>query len=145
MNIVCLTGNLGRDPESRFSKDGMAVCNFSIATTKYMKGEKKTSWHNIVCFSKTAENAQQYLSKGSKCAIVGEISYSDWEKDGVKHYKTEIIANNIEFLDSKQSNQNQAQQQQSPGPGPANYHNAQQQPAQQQAPPAGGFDDDIPF
>jgi len=108
MNQVQLVGNLGRDPETRFSQDGMAICSFSLATTKHSKGEKKTSWHNIISFSKTAENAQQYLQKGSKCAVVGEIQYSEWEKDGIKKYKTEIIANNIEFLDSKKSGQSQS-------------------------------------
>jgi len=141
MNIVCLTGNLGKDPETRFTQSGMAVCSFSLATTKYAKGEKKTSWHNVVCFSKTAETAQQYLSKGSKCAVVGEISYSDWEKDGVKHYKTDIIANNIEFLDSKSGDTSRAEHAQHPAARADHYT---KQGGNQQT---GGFDDgsEIPF
>ncbi len=109
MNRVVLIGNVGKDPEIRYAQSGMAICNFSIATTKMAKGEKKTSWHNILCFDKTAENVSKYVVKGSKVAVSGEIQYSEWEKDGQKHYKTEIIANEIEFLDSKKPDGQQGQ------------------------------------
>ena len=114
MNRVVLIGNVGKDPEIRYAQSGMAICNFSIATTKTAKGEKKTSWHNILCFDKTAENVSKYVSKGSKVAVSGEIQYSEWEKDGQKHYKTEILANEIEFLGSKSDGQASSRNNQPP-------------------------------
>lgn len=98
MNIVHLSGYIGRDPETRFTTSGVAVCTFSLATSKKVKGENKTSWHKIKCFNKTAELCQKYFFKGSFMILSGEIDYSDWtDKEGVKKYMTEIIANNIEF------------------------------------------------
>jgi len=103
MNKVILSGNLGKDVEIRTSKSGMDVGTFSMATTKRVKGESVTAWHNIICFDKLAGLAGQYLHKGSKVLVVGEIQYREWEQDGVKKYKTEIIANEIEFLDPKKA------------------------------------------
>ena len=102
MNKAILIGNLGRDPESRFTQSGMAVCKFSVATNEYAKGEKKTTWHNVTCFGKTAEVAQAHLAKGRQVAIEGRIDYQSWEKDGVKHTTTVIIADRVEFISGGQ-------------------------------------------
>ena len=98
MNRAILIGFLGRDPESRFTQSGMAVCKFSVATNEYSKGEKKTTWHNVTCFGKTAEVAQAHLAKGRQVAIEGRIDNQQWEKDGVKHNATVIIADRVEFI-----------------------------------------------
>lgn len=103
VNKVILLGRLGKDPELKDAK-GIAICNFSIATSKEWKddsGEKKekTEWHNIVAFRKTAEIAGKYLTKGRQVYIEGELQTRSWEDDaGVKKYRTEIIANNIQFV-----------------------------------------------
>ena len=105
LNQVTLVGRLGQTPEIK-DINGVKITNFSLATSKSWKddsGEKqtKTEWHRITCFRKTAELAAQYLTKGSQALIVGELQTRSWEKDGVKRYQTEIIAQNIQFLDSK--------------------------------------------
>ena len=108
LNKVLLIGNLGKDPETRYTPDGLAVVKFSIATSEYSKtqsGEKseKTTWHNIVAFGKTGENVVNYLRKGKQVFVEGRISVSSYEdKDtGEKKYRTEIIANNITLLGKK--------------------------------------------
>jgi single-strand DNA-binding protein len=102
MNKVILIGNLGKDPEIRYTKSDKAVGNFSLATTERWGGEPKTEWHQIVVWDKLAEIAGQYLSKGKKVAIEGRIQTRQWEdNDGVKRYMTEIVANNFEMLGSK--------------------------------------------
>ena len=99
MNNVILTGNIVRDSELRFSQSGKGVCTFSIAVNEGFGDKKTTQYFNIVSFG--AENVCQYLVKGVKVAIQGRLNNSTYEKDGVKHYKTDIIANNyggIEIL-----------------------------------------------
>jgi single-strand DNA-binding protein len=107
VNKVILVGRLGRDPEIKDAK-GIAIANFSIATSKTWKdesGEKqeKTEWHNIVAFKKTAELAGKFLTKGREIYVEGELQTRSWEdkETGVKKYRTEIIAQNIQFLGSK--------------------------------------------
>lgn len=86
-------GNVGRDPEVRVTKGGTSVANFSVATNKKVKGEDRTTWVNIVCWGKTAENVDKYVTKGKQVYIEGELQNSSWEgDDGVKHYKTEVNA-----------------------------------------------------
>ena len=128
VNKVTLIGNLGKDPES-FGKDNL-VTKFSLATSEHYKGEKKTSWHNIICFGKTGEVALQYLKKGSKVYIDGRIQYDKWEKDGVTRYSTSIIVNSLQFLDAKGSTGNAGQPDGKPT-------NPQEQPF--------GTDEDLPF
>lgn len=103
VNKVILIGNLGKDPEMKESSGGVKFCKFSIATSKKIKDEEKTQWHNITCFGKTAELASQYLKKGYPVYIDGEIQYSTSEKDGVTKYFTDIVANSIQFLAKKDS------------------------------------------
>ena len=97
VNKVILVGNLGRDPELTYTPGGLAVGKFSIATTEGRKNAEgewtdHTEWHNIVAFGKTAETAGQYLQKGRQVYIEGKLSTSSYEKDGVKRYRTEVIA-----------------------------------------------------
>jgi len=107
INKVILVGNLGRDPETRYMPSGGAVTNVSIATSKGWKdrdsGEQKerTEWHRIVFFNRLAEIAGEYLKRGSKVYIEGELRTRDWEKDGQKHYTTEVVASEMQMLDSR--------------------------------------------
>lgn len=110
LNKVLLIGNLGKDPEMRYTPDGLVVLNFSMATTESYKdksGQKSenTTWHNVVCFGKMAQSIAQYLSKGKQVFVEGRISTSMYEdkKTGEKRYRTDIVANNIVLLGGKKS------------------------------------------
>lgn len=103
LNKVLLIGNLGRDPEMRSLPSGQPVANFSLATTRKWKDrdgnrQEQTEWHNIVVFGKQAEIAGQYLTKGKQIYVEGRIQTRNWEKDGVKHYRTEVICDNFQML-----------------------------------------------
>jgi single-strand DNA-binding protein len=104
INKVILIGNLGRDPELKYTQSGQGVCNFSIATTEKWKGkdgqmQEKTEWHRIVAWGKTGELCSQYLSKGRPVYIEGRLQTRDWEdKEGNKRQTTEINANTVQFL-----------------------------------------------
>ena len=108
VNKVILVGNLGKDPETRHMPDGTAVTNFSIATTEQWKdksGEKqeKTEWHRISTFQRLAEIAGEYLKKGSQVYIEGRLQTRKWtDKDGAEKYTTEIIADRLQMLGSRQ-------------------------------------------
>jgi len=140
INKVIIIGNLGGDPESGSLPSGNAVSNFTVATSESWKdkdtGEKKevTEWHRVTIFNRLAEVANQYLRKGSKVYIEGKLRTRKWDKDGQTHYTTEIIANQLQMLDSK----SEGSQGRSQEPQKQNYslHNP---------PPADDFDDDIPF
>ena len=107
VNKAILVGRLGKDPEVRYLPDGTMVTNFRLATDESYKdknGEKvqKTEWHQIVAYRKLAEICGNYLVKGKLVYIEGKIQNRSWDdKDGVKHYMTEIIANDMKMLDSK--------------------------------------------
>jgi single-strand DNA-binding protein len=108
VNKVILIGNLGKDPEMRYTPNGQPVTSFSLATTerwndKNNQKQEKTEWHNIVVWGKLAELANQYLKKGRSAYIEGRITTRSWDdRDGNKKYRTEIIANQIQFLGSNQ-------------------------------------------
>lgn len=108
VNKVILIGNLGRDPETRYMPDGGAVANVSIATTDTWKdknGEKqeKTEWHRVAFFGKLAEIAGEYLKKGSQVYVEGRLQTRKWQdKDGQDKYTTEIIADRMQMLGSRQ-------------------------------------------
>ena len=110
VNKVILIGRLGKDPEVRYTPDGAMVTNFNLATDEQWKdknGEKiqKTEWHKIVTFGKLAEICGNYLVKGKLIFIEGRIQTRSWEdKDGNKRFTTEIIAANMQMLDSKGQN-----------------------------------------
>jgi single-strand DNA-binding protein len=107
VNKVILVGRLGKDPEVRYTPDGTMVTTFNMATDESYKdknGEKvqKTEWHKVVTYRKLAEICGNYLVKGKLVYIEGKIQTRSWEdKEGVKRYTTEIIANDMQMLDSK--------------------------------------------
>ncbi|MBQ1767417.1 MAG: single-stranded DNA-binding protein, partial [Aquincola sp.] len=110
VNRVLLIGNLGRDPELKYFDDGSAVCNFSIATSRTWKnrdGEKQeeTEWHRIAVFAKLAEVCGEYLKKGRTVYIEGRLRTRQYEKDGVTHYTTEIVAEEVKFLGGRRDDE----------------------------------------
>ena len=139
INKVILIGRLGSNPEVRYTPDGTAVANFSIATsdewTDKASNEKKerTEWHRIVAWRRLGEICGEYLSKGRQVYIEGKIQTSSWEKDGVTRYTTEIVASDVQFLGSK----NSADTYRPPGPAETPASSAPSIPDKQ--------DDDIPF
>lgn len=106
VNKVILIGNVGKDPEIRHLDTGVAVANFTLATSESYtakNGEKVTTteWHNIVLWRGLAEVAEKYVKKGSKLFIEGKITHRQYEQDGVTKFFTEIVGNNMEMLNSK--------------------------------------------
>jgi len=165
VNKVILVGNLGQDPETRYLPSGGAVTNVTLATSETWKDktsgqqQERTEWHRVVFFNRLGEIAGEYLRKGSKVYVEGSLRTRKWQgQDGQDRYTTEIVASEMQMLDSRgagsgdsfgggqqyqqKAPQQQAPQQQRPQQAPA----AQPQAAPQPAP--GGFDDfddDIPF
>ena len=159
INKVILIGNLGRDPETRYSQGGSAVTNFSVATSESWRDkgsgemQERTEWHNVVCFARLAEIAGEYLRKGSKVYIEGSLRTSSWEQDGQKRYRTEVMARDLQMLDSRGGMQGgdsyggpPADSYSDSGAAPSRGRSA---PAMSNAGPApvsdDEFDDDIPF
>ena len=143
MNKATLIGNLGKDPEIRYTPSGTAVANFSIATseswTDKESGEKRerTEWHRIVAWGKLAEICGEYLHKGKQVYVEGRIQTRDWEdNDGVKRYTTEIIINQMLMLGTRSDSDDRPRQQRSQSRSPQDDY---------ERPPQGGYDDDIPF
>ena len=108
VNKVILIGNLGQDPEVRFSPSGTAIANLNLATTDTWmdrqsgQRQERTEWHRLVLFNKTAEIAQQYLKKGSKIYVEGRLQTRKWQgQDGQDRYTTEIVVNDMQMLDSR--------------------------------------------
>jgi single-strand DNA-binding protein len=134
VNKVILVGNLGADPEVRYTAGGTAVAKFSLATSEKYKDrqenmQERTSWHRVTAWGKLAEICGQYLTKGKQVYIEGKLQYGSYEKDGVKHYTTDIIANTMQML------------------GGGGNGNRPQEHEPSFAPPEGGIpdDQDIPF
>lgn len=164
VNKVILVGNLGQDPETRYMPSGGAVTNVTVATSETWKDkqsgqpQERTEWHRVVFFNRLAEIAGEYLKKGSKVYLEGSLRTRKWQnKEGVDQYTTEIVAAEMQMLDSRggaggdnnysdggYSSQAPAQA----SPAPRRAPPPQSQAPAQSAPPAGGFDDfddDIPF
>lgn len=151
VNKVIIVGNLGRDPETRYMPDGGAITNVSIATTSQWKdksGEKQeqTEWHRVAFFGKLAEIAGEYLKKGSQVYVEGKLRTRKWQdKDGQDKYTTEIIADSMQMLGSRQG--------MGGGDGGGDYAPRSSAPSGSASKPAGGkapakfedMDDDIPF
>ena len=95
-NLVILIGNLGRDCETKYTQDGKAVCNFSLAVTE--RKDQDAEWFNIVAWEKLAEICQKYLKKGSQVYVEGRQKTESWEKDGEKKYKQTIVIHNMTML-----------------------------------------------
>lgn len=154
INKVIIVGNLGRDPETRYMPSGDAMTNIAIATTDKWKdkgsGEQKeaTEWHRVAMFGKLAEIAGQYLKKGSQVYIEGKLRTRKWQdKDGVEKYTTEIIADTMQMLGSRQGMGGGASMDEGyGGAAPAARPNAgAARPAAKPAPNFSDMDDDIPF
>ena len=108
INKVILIGNLGRDPETRYTQGGSPVTNLRLATTDQWRDratnelQERTEWHSVVCFARLAEIAGQYLRKGSKCYIEGRLQTRSWEdREGQTRYTTEVVARDMQMLDSR--------------------------------------------
>lgn len=107
LNKVMLIGKLGRDPESRKTQSGASVTNFSIATSTTWRdrqtGERqeRTEWHRVVCFGGVAEFVGSYLRKGALVYVEGSLRTSKWEQDGETRYRTEIVARDVEAMDTR--------------------------------------------
>ncbi len=111
MNKVFLIGNLTKDPELATTNSGVSVCRFTLAVTRNFsnaEGERDADFLNIIVWRGQAENCHKYLRKGSKCAVVGSVQTRSYDaQDGTKRYVTEIIAENVEFLNSRNSGEGQ--------------------------------------
>jgi single-strand DNA-binding protein len=149
LNKAMIIGNLGRDPEIRYTQDGKAVTSFSIATTDKWRdkatGEnrEKTEWHRVVAFDRLGEICGEYLSKGKQVYIEGRLQTRSWEKDGVTRYTTEIIATAMQMLGSRSASGDfQSGGAQSSGSRPGNDYGGDQSSINS---PSSGPDDDIPF
>ena len=163
VNKAILIGNLGADPEVRYMPNGDAVANASLATSETWKDKntgqpvERTEWHRLVFYRRGAEIAGEYLKKGSKIYVEGSLRTRQWEKEGVKHYTTEIIVNSMQMLDRAgdanggQSAAPREQPRQRPAPTgnprPAQAPQGDFNGQPQDYPPGSfdGFDDDIPF
>lgn len=148
INKVILVGNLGRDPETRYMPSGGAVTNVSVATSKQWRdrdsGENKerTEWHRVVFFNRLAEIAGEYLKKGSQIYLEGELRTREWERDGQKHYTTEIVANEMQMMGGRGDMGGGGGGFGGGAPGPAASGGGMDDFG---PPPADDFDDDIPF
>lgn len=161
VNKVIIVGNLGRDPETRYMPNGDAVTNIAVATTESWKdkntGEKKelTEWHRITFYRKLAEIAGQYLKKGSQIYVEGRLQTRKWtDKEGVERYTTEIIADTMQMLGSRQGMGGGASMDDDYGSAPAPRQQggggggggaARGGAASRPAPNFSDMDDDIPF
>lgn len=152
VNLVCVLGNLGKDPEVRYTADGKAVATLSVATsetwTDKQSGEKRedTEWHRVVVWGQQAEHCGKYLAKGRTVHITGKLKTRDWEdKDGIKRYTTEINADRVTFV----GGQGQGGGSRPPHPAeegaPPRAQAQQQSRAPQGAAHHGSALDDIPF
>lgn len=149
INNVTLVGRLTKDVESKYTQGGMAVAKFILAVNRQFKkdGQPEADFITCTAFNKTAENLANFMRKGSQIGVIGSIqtgSYDD--KDGKRVYTTDVICNNIQFLESRQDQQGgqQQSQQQNQG-GQANQFNAQQQQNYQNQPMNQQFNNNGPF
>ena len=150
VNKVILVGNLGKDPEVRYSPNGQAVANVTIATSESWKdktsGEKqeRTEWHRIVFFGRLAEIAGEYLKKGAQIYIEGRLQTRKWQdKDGHDRYTTEIVANEMQMLGSRSGAGMPSEPAMESAPAGAPASSGARPGAKASA--GADFDDDIPF
>ncbi len=143
VNSCHIVGNLGADPEMKYTPNGNAVTTFSVACNESWtdaQGEKReeVEWFSVVAWNRLAETCAEYLSKGRQVYIEGRMKTRSWEKDGVKHYKTELIARNVRFLGSAEGGG---------GGGNRDYAGAERYDAPAATPVAAGDidPDDLPF
>lgn len=141
VNMAILVGNLGKDPEVRFTQNGRAVANFSVATSEVWTGQdgnrqERTEWHNVVVWGKQAESCGQYLAKGRQVFVQGNIRTRSYEdKTGNTRYVTEVVAQRVQFLGGGGGGARPSQE-------PPQDQGMGEAPSSIQPPP---IDDDIPF
>jgi single-strand DNA-binding protein len=109
-NKVILLGRLGSDPEVAYTPQGTAKAKFSLATSETYKGKTTVQWHRIIAWGKLAEICGKWLTKGQQAYFEGKIIYQEWEKNGKKHYSTEIVIDKMEFVGSKGEKQTATQE-----------------------------------
>lgn len=151
VNKVILIGNLGNDPDIRYTASGAAVANISLATAESWRDkesgeqQERTEWHRIVFFSRLAEIVGEYLRKGSQVYVEGRLQTRKWQdKEGNDRYTTEIVANEMQMLGSRSGGS--ANFEPSPASSQNNAPASQSEPAPKATTaPADNFDDDIPF
>jgi single-strand DNA-binding protein len=136
INKVILVGNLGNDPEVKYTQGGMAITTISLATTSARKDkdgnlQEKTEWHRVKFFGKLGEIAGEYLKKGSQCYVEGRIEYGSYEKDGAKQYTTDIIGDEMQMLGGKSDG--------------GNAPRRESKPQRQESSAADSSDDDLNF
>jgi single-strand DNA-binding protein len=141
INKVILVGNLGQDPEVKYTAGGAAVTTLSLATSESWKDkdtgsdQERTEWHRVVLWRRLAEIAGEYLKKGSKVYIEGQLQTRKWEQDGQTRYTTEVIGRDMQFLDSRGNSSASS----------SSYEDNNQDMGSQSMPDSGITDDDIPF
>jgi single-strand DNA-binding protein len=141
INKVILVGNLGQDPEVKYTAGGAAVTTLSLATSESWKDkdtgsdQEKTEWHRVVLWRRLAEIAGEYLKKGSKVYIEGQLQTRKWEQDGQTRYTTEVVGRDMQFLDSRGGSSSDS----------SSYEDTSQDRGSQNLPDSGITDDDIPF
>lgn len=159
VNKVIIVGNLGNDPETRYTADGKAITNATIATSESWKDKQtgqqqdRTEWHRVCFFNRLGEIAGEYLKKGSKVYVEGSLRTRKWQdQSGQDRYTTEIVASEMQLLDSRQDSPKAPQQgyvPQSPAQQRQQNQPVRQAPQQGYAPPAGhqsyDYDDQPPF
>lgn len=150
INKVILVGNLGRDPETRFTPEGLAVTNLALATSEAWKDkqsgetQERTEWHRVVMYGRLAEIASEYLKKGAKIYIEGKLRTSKWQDKttGADKYSTDIIASEMQMLDSKGGSNNGGS---SYNASSSSQSSSRPQEMHESAGSNDSFDDDIPF
>ena len=141
INKVILVGNLGQDPEVKYTAGGAAVTTLSLATSESWKDkdtgsdQEKTEWHRVVLWRRLAEISGEYLKKGSKVYIEGQLQTRKWEQDGQTRYTTEVVGRDMQFLDSRGGSSSDS----------SSYEDTSQDTGSQNLPDSGITDDDIPF
>ena len=155
INKVILVGNLGQDPETKHMPSGGAVTNITVATSETWKdkqsgeAQERTEWHRVVFFNRLAEIAGEYLKKGSKVYVEGSLRTRKWQdQSGQDRYTTEIVAAEMQMLDSRGEAGSGVGQSRPSASGDGGRRPVTPPPSQSQAPTGGGFDDfddDIPF
>ena len=143
-NSAELIGNLGNDPDLKFTQGGTAICKLSVATSERRKDkdgnqQELTTWHRVTVFGKSAEACGEYLVKGSKIFVRGRIHNDSYDKDGVKHYTSEIVADTVRFLDKREGGTS------STGPRGGAPQQQRRAPATEQSVDDFMDDPDIPF
>lgn len=156
VNKVILIGNIGKDPETRFSAGGGAITNITLATSENWKdkqtgeNQERTEWHRVVFFGRLGEIAGEYLKKGSKVYVEGSLRTRKWtDQSGQDKYTTEIVASEMQMLDGRGAGGGDFQSERSQGASSGGQRSTgSNAPRQQEQAPAAGFDqfdDDIPF